>query len=198
MAVSRLSQQSLQNAFPKGNTVWDGTTATSAYDSLGAVVISSPSSTITFSNIPATYTHLEIRSFAANSSATGQYVKLIFNSDSASGNYSEHHLAGNGTAASAGGNASFNNGGFFWAMGIPGTNNASVFGASITSILDYANTNKYKTVRSFDGFDANGSGGVNLVSNNWRSYSAITSITLTPNEGNNFIQYSSFSLYGIK
>ena len=198
MAVSRLSKQSLQQAFPKGNTVWDGTTSTSAFDTLGSVYLNTATSTITFSNIPQTYTHLEIRSFAANSSSTGQYVKLIFNSDSASGTYSEHHLAGNGTAASSGGNASFNNGGFFWAMGIPGTNNTSVFGAGVTSILDYANTNKYKTVRSLDGFDANGSGGVNLVSNNWRSNSAITSITLTPNESNNFRQYSSFALYGIK
>ena len=198
MAVSRLSQQSLQQAFPKGNTVWDGTTATSAFDTLGSVYLNTATSTITFSSIPQTYTHLEIRGFAANSSSTGQYVKLIFNSDSSSGNYSEHHIGGNGTATAVGGNSSFNNGGFFWTMGIPGTSNASVFGASITSILDYANTNKYKTVRSLDGFDANGSGGVNLVSNNWRSNSAITSITLTPNEGNNFRQYSQFTLYGVK
>jgi hypothetical protein len=198
VAISRASNSSIQGGLPKFNDIWDGTTATSAYDAISHVTLNSAQSTIVFNNIPATYTHLEIRSFAANSSSTGQYVKLILNSDSASGNYSEHHLAGNGTAASAGGNASFNNGGFFWAMGIPGTNNANVFGAGITSILDYANTNKYKTVRSFDGFDANGSGGINLVSNNWRSFSAITSITLSPNEGNNFRQYSSIALYGIK
>lgn len=198
MAISRASDSSIQDGLPKFNDIWDGTTATSAFDTITHVTLTSAQSTIEFNNIPATYTHLEIRGFAANSSATGQYVKLIFNSDSASGTYSEHHLSGNGTAASAGGNASFNNGGFFWAMGIPGTNNANVFGASVTSILDYANTNKYKTVRSFDGFDANGSGGINLVSNNWRSFSAITSIILTPNENNNFRQYSSFALYGIK
>ena len=197
MAINRLSQSTAQSAFPKFTNFWDGTTATSSFDSLGSVYITSATSTITFSSIPQTYQHLEIRSFAANSASSNQYVKLVFNSD-ANANYSEHHLSGNGSAMSSGSNSLYNNGGFYWGMGLPGTSLTSVFGSGVTSILDYSNTSKYKTVLSFDGFDGNGSGGIELVSSNWRSTSGITSITLTVNEGNNFRQYSSFSLYGIK
>ena len=68
---------------------------------------------------------------------------------------------------------------------------------SVIDILDYANTNKYKTVRALHGSDANGSGLIALRSGNWRSTSAITRIDLTPSS-NNFKQYSHFALYGVK
>jgi hypothetical protein len=70
--------------------------------------------------------------------------------------------------------------------------------ASITTILDYQNINKYKTVRTIDGFDANGSGGIELISGLWQSKNAITSITLIPNSSASFAQYTQFALYGIK
>lgn len=197
MAINRFSQSTAQSAFPKFTNLWDGTTATSAFDSLGSVYVSTATSTITFSSIPQTYQHLEIRSHAASSASNNQYVKLVLNSDTGA-NYAEHHLSGNGTSTPSGANSSLSNGGFFWAMGIPGTSLTSVFAAGATSILDYSSTSKYKTVLSFDGFDANGSGGIELVSNLWQSTSAVTSITLTVNEGYNFRQYSSFSLYGVK
>jgi hypothetical protein len=63
--------------------------------------------------------------------------------------------------------------------------------------LDYANTNKYKTLRTLNGSDANGSGVVQLRSGLWMSSSAINAITLSTSAGN-FNQYSSFALYGIK
>jgi hypothetical protein len=67
----------------------------------------------------------------------------------------------------------------------------------ILDILDYADTNKFKTTRSLTGFDRNGAGSVSFNSGNWRSGSAITSIRLFA--GNNaFAQYSSLALYGIK
>ena len=70
--------------------------------------------------------------------------------------------------------------------------------APIVDVLDYANTNKFKTIRNLEGFDVNGSGGlVALTSGLYRSTSAITSIKLTPNAGN-YAQYSHFALYGIK
>lgn len=171
---------------------------TNSYESISTTTVGAGgTSTITFSSIPSTYKHLEIRSFGANSATNNQYVKLVFNSDTGA-NYAEHHLSGNGSTANAGANASFNNGGLYFGMGLPGTLLSNVFGAGVTTILDYANTNKYKTVRSLDGFDGNGSGGVEIVSSLWQSTSAITSITLTVNGSNNFQQYSHFALYGIK
>lgn len=165
-----------------------------AYDSLATVTLSTSTASITFAGIPAGYKHLEIRGIGQINTGT-EYALLRFNSDSGA-NYSIHYLNGNGSAASAGAATSTNQAAMFYGMGMPST--ANTFGVGICSILDYADTNKYKTVRSLDGFDANGSGGVELCSSSWRSTSAITSITLTPNSSKTFNQYSQFALYGVR
>ena len=66
-----------------------------------------------------------------------------------------------------------------------------------------ANTNKYKTTRALSGFDVNGTvsgfgGRVGLTSGNWRSTSAITSVTFTVDNAANFSVNSKFALYGVK
>ena len=74
-----------------------------------------------------------------------------------------------------------------------------MFSAHIIDILDYTNTNKYKTVRNLGGFDTNSAqyGYISLGSVSWRNTNAITSISFTL-DGNNFTQYTQFALYGIK
>jgi hypothetical protein len=74
---------------------------------------------------------------------------------------------------------------------------ANVFGAGIIDILDYADTNKYKTVRALSGTDNNGSGDIILGSGLYQQTTAITSITLEAN-GVNWLTNSSFALYGIR
>lgn len=153
------------------------------------------SSTVTFNSIPSTYTHLQIRCLSKdNRTAANTAFDIRLNSDSSS-NYSVHNLeTDGGGSVVAGGTA--NTG----AIGIgnsSGGTNASIFGAQIIDILDYANTNKFKTVRTLGGHDQNGSGYLGLYSGNWRSTSAVTSITIIPLVAN-IQQYSSFALYGIK
>jgi hypothetical protein len=81
---------------------------------------------------------------------------------------------------------------------------ANSFGTTVIDILDYANTNKYKTLRSLTGFDNNTTGGageqggVLFLSDAWYDTSAITSISLFPESSGNFAQYSTYALYGIK
>ena len=75
---------------------------------------------------------------------------------------------------------------------------ASVFGASIWDILDYTSTTKNKTIRMIGGFDANGSGRLNFTSSLWLNTNAITSLTFRNSSNANFVEYSSFALYGIK
>ena len=83
--------------------------------------------------------------------------------------------------------------------GLAGNNSsASTFGTFIVDILDYKDTNKYKTIRGLAGTDNNGSGSVYFSSGLWMSTSAITRIDLAPNAGTLFNQNSSFALYGIK
>jgi hypothetical protein len=74
---------------------------------------------------------------------------------------------------------------------------ANAFSTSVLDILDYANTNKTKVIRSLDGNDTNGSGNVGLYSGMYNSTNAITSVTIAPQSGN-WNQYTTFALYGIK
>jgi hypothetical protein len=118
---------------------------------------------------------------------------MQFNGDTAS-NYSWHRLIGNGTAASADAGSTQN-----YCLTAP-TGAPSSTGTpspGVIDILDYADTNKFKTVRSLGGSDANGNGSLIYQSSLWRSTSAITSIKLETGSGN-YNQHSSFALYGVK
>ena len=156
------------------------------YQSISTVTVGAGgASSITFSSIPATYQHLQIRLFSKNSSDNGT-ISMRYNGDSGS-NYSIHDLYGNGATASAAGAANQT----YTFASLTGSTQAAV---SIIDILDYADTNKYKTNRSLIGVDYNGSGYVWFSSGNWRSTSAINSIVLAAT----FNQYTHAALYGIK
>jgi hypothetical protein len=166
-----------------------------AYDSIATTTVGAGgTASITFSSIPSTYTHLQIRALVKHVDSPAYGACLNFNSDTSS-NYSFHYLLGNGSAASAGASANDTTAVLSQTPGSGAGSN--IFGVFVIDILDYKDTNKYKTVRSLGGYDANGSGIVNLYSGSWRSTSAVTSISLTTNN-DNWVQYSSFALYGIK
>ena len=148
------------------------------------------SSSITFSSIPQTYTHLQIRALNVTSSASNS-GNIYFNGDTTNSNYRNHYIYGNGTAANA---ASYN---VPYYPEFTGGGATTSPGASILDILDYTNTNKTKVMRELVGYDANGSGVVGLSSNMWNNTSAITSINITAS-GFTFQQYTQFALYGVK
>ena len=167
-----------------------------SYESIATTTVGGGgSATVTFSSIPATYKHLQIRSIGRTTqSATDSFIEIEMNSDTGS-NYSYHLLQGDGSSAVTGVLSSQTKA---YARNFTAANaGASNFGAIIIDVLDYANTNKYKTIRNLGGTDNNGSGTINLTSGLWMSTSAITSIKFTPESGN-FAQYSQFALYGIK
>jgi len=168
----------------------------SSFESIQTVTVGAGgAATVSFTSIPATYTHLQIRGISKTDRADdNDNVKMQFNGDTAS-NYSHHVLLGTGSAVVAAGNA---NASSILTIAGAAANAASVFGGGFIDILDYKDTNKYKTVRTLGGYESNSTGFVALQSGNWRSTSAITSITLAPNIGSNFNQYSQFVLYGVK
>ena len=172
-----------------------GRVAANSYESIQTVTVGAGgTSTITFSSIPSTYKHLQLR-FIAKTSAGAFYDSLLmrFNSDS-SGAYSYHYLDGFNSSASSAGAASQT----FIQHYYTGGNVANTFSANIVDILEYANTNINKTTRGLAGTDANTSGGgINFSSGSWRSTAAINTITLTTG-GTTIQQYSQFALYGIK
>jgi len=170
------------------------------FTSLQTVTVGTPQSTITFSSIPATYKHLQIRALAKSARTDSEIAtyKVRFNGDGTS-IYSYHRLLGSGAAASASGGASTPEG-YLYSMAGSLTVSASTFGVAIFDILDYANTNKYKVLRFLGGSEGNAAntGYLSLGSVSYQSTNAITSISFDVDGGSNFTQYSSFALYGIK
>jgi hypothetical protein len=207
MAIRFISKATVKNKLPRSSNIWDGTavynpfTLVGNYDALATVTVPSGGLTsITFAGIPQTgYSHLQVRCIArgTSGSATDNWY-LQLNEDTAT-NYSQHYIYGNGTTvvgSGLGANISTPYMGL-----LPSTaNTANAFGASVVDILDYTNTNKFKTMRSLSGYDNNGTDGyMFLYSSNWRSTNAINSIKFTPVSGSgSFAQYTQFALYGVK
>lgn len=184
-----------------GTLTRNATLPVGAFESIATVTVGAGgSATITFSSIPQTYKHLQIRGISRlGSSTTGTNdIFIRFNSDTAT-NYSRHGLYGTGSVTGTGGAASQTSAYATRATSPRATSTTNAFGAFVIDILDYANTTKYKTVRGTGGADTNDANGViSIASGNWRSTNAITQIDLTDELGYNFVQYSQFALYGIK
>jgi hypothetical protein len=189
--VSTLLSGSLSTPSAKGVFVPQGD-----YESIATVLVGSGgSSSVTFTSIPQTYAHLQLR-YISRDARTGSVdspVDLTFNGSSSS--YSKQFLQGAGSTVSAGAETGSTY------LRLEGGGNQSLsdsFGAGVADILDYTSTSKNKTVYQIAGVDKNGSGFVRILGGSWYiSPVAITSITLTP-FSSPFAQYSHFALYGIK
>ena len=172
--------------------------STNSYESIATVTVGAGgSSSISFTSIPSTYKHLQLR-FIARGESTLARVALRANNDSG-GNYTLHYLYGDGSAAGAGGTTGQQQ---IDLTTIPtSSQTANAFGGAVVDILDYANTNTNKTIRSLGGDDLNGSGGYSILySGAWLNTSAINRIDIIPGTvgSGNIAQYSSFALYGVK
>jgi hypothetical protein len=161
--------------------------AAGAYEPIATVTPTSGS--VTFSSIPSTYKHLQVRyNFMGTN---GNNINMRLNGDTGS-NYASHRLGGSGSSAGS--------------FGITGQSSMELHGwfggtvsgnpnVGIIDLQDYASTTKNKTMRVFSGSDNNSSGSVNLFSGLWLNTAAINSITIIlvgTTTG------SVFSLYGIQ
>ena len=191
MAISRLSQTTLQNAFQKFNTVWDGTSAVGSMDAIGVSVLGAAAADITFSSIPQTYTHLQIRLFS--NSTVNPDIFYQFNGVTTS-TYTRHYMYSTGSVG-AGSSLTQSSGSLGYS---PISSNTNMFGCTIFDLLDYTNTSKYKTTRSLTGYDINTAGMVVAYSGLWPSTAAVNTIRIFPNPTSNFGQYTHAALYGIK
>jgi len=162
-----------------------------SYDALGVVTVGAGgTSSITFSSIPSTYQHLQIRFFGI-SAAT--YTDIHLNSDFGA-NYSFHQLQGDGASVTVAGGANQSQ---IYGPQISGSTTFPTVG--VIDILDYANTNKNKTVRLLSGADSNGGGFVYFRSGAWFNTSAVSTVRITAQGGtSSFAQNTSVALYGIK
>ncbi len=162
-----------------------------AFDSIAT---SNPSgvSTITFSSIPSTYKHLQVRMSMIGASG-GSLIVANFNSDTGA-NYTWHSLQGQGSSAT-GYNGTGNTYSRWFGRDVGTSSTAPT--VLVADILDYTNTNKNTTVRVLSGMDANGSGEVGLSSSLWLNTSAINSITIKTHDSVNFASGTKIALYGV-
>jgi hypothetical protein len=168
----------------------------SNFDSIASASGTGSSGTITFSSIPTTFTHLQIRGIGRTTATGAVDTTLRMRVNGYTSAYPLHRILGNGTAISAYGATTEV---YFQDVVDVATNSATsnVMGAFIIDILDYANTNKFKTFRALSGTDNNGGGTIIFGSGLYSQTTAITSITLEAN-GQNWTTTSNFALYGIK
>jgi hypothetical protein len=182
---------------------WGALLASSSFESIQTVNPTGGAATVSFTSIPSTYKHLQIRGIMHDDYAidrapnTGFDMGVQFNGDDNGSNYARHHLYGNGNTAVGAGSASS-------LITLPGTNqvaNVNFMSVMIIDIHDYSVTTKNKTLRAFNGADANASGTTNRVvalnSGLWMNTAAITQITLVA-YGTGFVAPTQFALYGIK
>jgi hypothetical protein len=165
------------------------------YESIATVTVGSTSvSSISFTTIGTDWAHLQVRAFFRMTQ--GNAIGLRLNSDTGS-NYSDHDLSADGSSVYTNAGTSTS---YIQLLPVTGTTaTANIGNVMIIDLLDYDNTNKYKTVRVLSGHDTNGGGAVAFDSGSWRNTNAVTGIELFPvTAGRQFAQYSHFALYGIK
>tara|TARA_R110000823_G_scaffold70747_1_gene163119 strand:+ start:86 stop:583 length:498 start_codon:yes stop_codon:yes gene_type:complete len=153
-----------------------------------ATVGSGGAASIVFSSIPATYTDLKIVASLRNTS-TGSQTLLSFNGSTAS--FTGKYLLGVGSGTPSSGSLARYTGPMSLA-----SFTANVFGNSEIYIPNYLSSS-YKSF-SADTVTENNSttAYMALTAGLWSVASAITSVTLTP-DNFNFAEFSSASLYGI-
>ena len=163
------------------------------YVLLERIELNASAASVTFANIPQSgYTDLKVEMSGRSSRANAaDDVKIQFNGTTT--NYSDRYLLGNGASASSGSGAST---GIYNLIVPASTSTASTFSNNSVYIPNYLSSSN-KSV-SIDVVTENNAttAYANLVAGLWSNSAAISSITITPDNGS-FVQYSTFSLYGL-
>jgi hypothetical protein len=156
---------------------------TPTYTPLATVTLGSSASSVTFSNIPATYRDLIL---VPRWIGTGG-VALRIRPNSDSGNATSVNMRGNGSTTGSGTGTTIE---FAYADG-----GGDYVGT--VQFMDYSATDKHKTVltRSSNG-DLSGTNYVWAFAARWASTSAMTSLVLIQSSGN-IAAGSTFNLYGV-
>jgi hypothetical protein len=161
----------------------------STYTPIYATTLSATTSTVTFSNIPTTFTDLVLTLNVKNPGAGAGNLQMTFNNDSSS-LYSQTNLNADGTSATSG-RASTQS---VLKLGVVGNTNQT-FTGNIFHILNYSNPSVFKTILSRQAWEEGVAARVGL----YRSTAPITTITLTVDASNaNYSSGSTFTIYGIK
>lgn len=146
-------------------------------------------SSIVFNSIPQTYTDLKI---VVSGRADSTAITLVGAINGSTSNFTSRFLYGDGSTP-----ASSNAANSYWGNVNPSNYTASTFGSTEIYIPNYTSSNnKSFSVDSTTENNATGST-IAIWAGLWSQTAAITSITLTIASSNNFVQYTTATLYGI-
>ena len=174
---------------------WSSLVAAPVFDSIASYTGDTVSSSFSFSNIPQTYKHLQIRYLGQNIGASGGTIYARFNDISSTG-YAFQYIRGNRSSLSHTGSLTSNS--FIDELGRTYGNPNVYMYTGIIDIYDYSNSSIKKAVSSFNGWDVGTGGLVQMTSGISQSTAAITKITFTASAGSTFNSNSWWGLYGIK
>jgi hypothetical protein len=175
------------------------TVSATSYESIATWTSTSPA--VSFTSIPSTYKHLQIRWFArTNRPDPNGYLTYRLNSD-ASANYSQNLIQeDSGVLQGQGATVT----GTSWGLNsMGGTGAGSSWGIGIIDIYNYANTNMYKTQKQWSG----NARGTNITNNgdigqgigSWASLNVVNRIDFIAGYQVTALESGSFfALYGIK
>jgi hypothetical protein len=163
------------------------------YESIASFSLGSNTSTVTFSGIPSTYSHLQLRS-SVTQTVEGNVRWRVGNGTVDTGsNYYQQVIISYQSSVNGGGMGGADNFPVIWVAG----NTYPAVG--IIDLWEYSNANKRKTISIRNGHATNGTGATRLWYWNqfWNDTNTINIISIT-SEGGSFITGSQFALYGIK
>lgn len=198
MAITKFSNSSLKtpnryNDFLAGNAAY----APPSFESIATQTASGTVTNLTFSNIPSTFTHLQVRGILRGTDASYSDNMLIrFNGDS-SFIYNGSGIETDNAAISVQGSATTSAISPTTLSSMAASAPSNLFTSYIIDIADYRSTSKFKSVSALSGFDSNIYGKSAISFGLWRSTNAITSIAFSLLNGS-IGAGSTFALYGIK
>ena len=166
--------------------------STNSYESIATANGTGSSNTITFSSIPSTYKHLQVRIYSL-ATGTPDWISLKINADTTTTNYRMHHIYGDGTSAVA---QSIQGGSYTPIQFMLGGSTTQP-AVAVADFLDYSNTNKNSVVRTLQGWDTNGDGKIAFESILWMNTATISELEFRI-YSSNFATATKFALYGIK
>ena len=168
-------------------------------EAIATQYLEADAASVTFSSIPSTYEHLELRGCARSNQhdATSDNIFLTYNGDTSSV-YSYHTMTAQGSSTWAGRTTGAAYILFPYNISAALTQPTSDYSGFTCTILDYAEDgNKNSTVTGFSmGIMVATSPYLVFHSGLWDSTADITSLTLTVNQGD-FLRGSEFTLYGL-
>jgi hypothetical protein len=166
-------------------------------EAIATTYLEADAASVTFSGIPATYEHLQVRG-NYKSAGPGTEWNDVTVQDASGGigsNYSTHYMYADGTSKAAGSATGATKWNFPSATASGASEGSAWYGTIIVDILDYTNTNKNTTIM----YTCGNSSGVNSLSfGSGLASDTDTIVQLTFGfASDNLLRGSVFTLYGL-